>query len=105
MTTTAEKIKVMQAFENGECIQQKFKSESDICWRGDWCKSSDSEPNWDWQALDYRVKPKPREIWVNEYEDGRHLAYNTKLDARDFVREDDVIRKSVKYREVSDDES
>lgn len=54
--TTAEKIKVMQAFERGEQIQRRsFGCDS-------WADIS--SPAWDWFNQEYRVKPKIRKIKV-----------------------------------------
>ena len=64
MSTTAEKIAVMQAFERGETIQARnvwddgFSPWLDVC-----------SPSWNWCDREYRVKPNPREVWVNIYPD------------------------------------
>lgn len=54
MTTTAEKIAVMQAFERGEKVEAR-----DV-WRDAWheCRS----PNWSWCDTAYRVAPKPIDL-------------------------------------------
>lgn len=54
MTTTAEKIAVMQAFERGEKVE--FKYPSGTVWF-----ASDS-PVWNWDACQYRVAPKPIDL-------------------------------------------
>lgn len=53
MTTTAEKIAVMQAFERGEKVEY-----SDGC--GRWYEVSD--PSWDWLEYEYRVAAKPIDL-------------------------------------------
>jgi len=61
MSTTAEKIAVMQAFERGERIQ--------VCNGGMGAWSHECKrPLWNWEHCDYRIAPKPREwyAWVNE---------------------------------------
>lgn len=73
---TKEKIEVMQAWEDGKIIQ----SSSGRTWH-----DCIVEPTWQWGDLMCRTKPEPKEIWVNEYEEG--------------------VRIAVKYREVIDDES
>jgi hypothetical protein len=50
---TKDKIKVMQAYENGKKIQLKNES---IDW-SDWTRSK--EPDWNWGLVDYRIKPTP----------------------------------------------
>lgn len=56
--TTAEKIAVMQAYENGDEIEArvfKFKENA-------WFSLNNLTPAWDWSTQDYRVKPKPAPI-------------------------------------------
>ena len=64
MTTTADKIKVMQAFESGAEIQWKQKHFA--TWI-DMSKEIGDELGWDWEVFDYRIKPpdpEPRECWA-----------------------------------------
>jgi hypothetical protein len=73
--TTAEKIAVMQAFEDGKEIQFRNNSRPDS-----WIDCPN--PAWNWEMTDYRVKPEPRVIWVNEYSDGLNTwHYQTREDA------------------------
>jgi hypothetical protein len=58
VTTTAEKIAVMQAFEDGEAIERLD------C--GKWSPFN-YEPSWNWYKYSYRIKPQPKIIYVNEY--------------------------------------
>lgn len=51
---TAECIKVMQAYTNGETIEEKrFSFDST-----EWVESID--PSWQWYKFDYRIKPRPK---------------------------------------------
>lgn len=51
---TAECIKVMQAYANGEIIEEKrFSFDST-----EWVESID--PSWQWYKFDYRIKPRPK---------------------------------------------
>jgi len=54
-STTAGKIAVMQAFDNGDDIQSRFKSPM-----GDWGNITFSNMNiqWHWGVQDYRIKPQ-----------------------------------------------
>ena len=37
------------------------------------------EPVWNWALYDYRIKPEPREFWINVYSDGAEgFAHQTK---------------------------
>lgn len=59
---TAEAIKVMQAFVDGEEIQlcePLSKLDSQVNWR-----DLTGEPGWVWHKFQYRIAPKPREFWI-----------------------------------------
>lgn len=52
--TTAEKIEIMQAFEQGEAVE--FKPND----RSNWDDMDPTlNPPWDWWGTDYRIKSKP----------------------------------------------
>lgn len=51
---TAECIKVMQAFTNGEIIEEKRFSFDTT----EWVESID--PSWQWYKFDYRIKPRTK---------------------------------------------
>lgn len=51
MSTTAEKIAIMQAFLDGQPVE--FKTLLNHHWHPLDCK----EPGWDWSNLNYRIKP------------------------------------------------
>ena len=50
MTSTQEKIEIMQAFLDGEIIEHTNKG----C--DTWYKLKMSNPNWDWARVEYRIK-------------------------------------------------
>jgi len=58
MKTTQEMIEVMQAFCDGKQIQ--FLSNRS----GVWVQTEN--PCWAWAVFDYRIKPEPKEIWVDD---------------------------------------
>lgn len=62
MKTTREKIGVMEAFEQGEEIEIRSLTLKFDC--AQWSRCPD--PGWNWVEADYRIKPKPREVWVYE---------------------------------------
>ncbi len=89
MSTTAEKIAVMQAFEDGKEIQ--YKEQYSTAWLGA------ATPNWDWRYLEYRIKPEPREprvIYVGFTVDGTEPLEIYKEHYADLI----------KFREVIEDE-
>jgi hypothetical protein len=104
MTTTVEKIRVMQAYEDGAEIESRAAGVA-----GKWYASD--KPAWNWFDREYRVKPKPKEIWVNEYDDpsARYTTgtavfiYSTRKLAVESAGAN-CPRVAVKYREVLDDE-
>lgn len=51
---TAKCIKVMQAYANGEIIEEKIFSFDHT----EWVESID--PTWQWYKFDYRIKPRPK---------------------------------------------
>ena len=53
MKTTKEMIEVMQAYERGEQIEFIYEGI-------EWCNASN--PAWDWNHFDYRVKPKTKYV-------------------------------------------
>ena len=63
MSTTAQKIEIMQAFADGKTIEYKCKGHDR------WGEAR--TPQWNWSANDFRIKPEPpREFWVNVYTNG-----------------------------------
>lgn len=65
MTTTAEKIAVMQAFEDGKEVEFRFCL-TDETWR----PLKSPNPLWDWLSIDYRIKREPRVRYILESPDG-----------------------------------
>lgn len=57
--THDEIIAVVQAHKEGKVIQSKLRRK-ELEWY-------DTAPSWDFHNFDYRVKPEPREWWVNKY--------------------------------------
>ncbi len=73
MKTIQEQIAIMQAFADGKTIEYRNALER-------WEPIKD--PLWNWTNFDYRIKPEPKVIWVNEYPSGRcHVCHETKIDA------------------------
>lgn len=60
--TADEMIAVIAGAEAGKVIQYR-----ELGPRGDWMIAD--HPLWDFSHWNYRIKPEPREWWVNEYED------------------------------------
>ena len=56
MKTTKEMIEVMQAYDIGDIIEERYLDESEDYWIA--C----GKPIWDWNNFDYRVKPKTKYV-------------------------------------------
>jgi len=95
MTTTAEKIKVMQAFEDGAEIELAI---------GDSEWDPAGTPEWDWIHFNYRVAEKPpRDIWVIGHpSNGGCYGYATKGTANEHRSSLDTV-DAVHYRRVGDE--
>lgn len=102
MTPIEEMIKLLQAVAEGKTLQFIDKHGS-----RDWV---DASPDWHSgikrgaisiavERYNWRIKPEPKVVWVNEYHDGYPVAYPTKdhakLNATSFA-----VRVAVKYQEV-----
>lgn len=94
--TTKEMIKVMQAYEDGAEIEFRVLAGSV------WHSCVTSGPEWDWSSIDYRVKPKHREVWVNEYPDGNRTYHETGDSAACGLFS--PAGETTHFREVLDDE-
>ena len=97
MSTTAYKIKVMQAFEDGKTIEFNYD--------GKWEDFADKncEPSWTWDRYNYRIKPQA--VWYIRDEVTLELGsirYPTKDLAEQALSHYDNLDKSyniVEFRE------
>lgn len=87
---TKKAIEVMQAFVDGKPCEWKFER------RGPWDRVR--RPTWNWCENDYRIKPEPKNIWVNEYKDC--MAVHESAEDANENAGNDAVRKAVHYREV-----
>ncbi len=55
--------------------------------------------HWDFSACRYRIKPKARVIWVNEYENGLLIGYATQDAALNVHAALLSVRQAVRYVE------
>ena len=83
---TKEKIEVMQAWDAGEPLQVKDYND-------EWLDfPTDSEPTWNWDNCDYRIKSKPQVVWIAPQYDVTHVYHSLediplkyRVDLRKFV--------------------
>lgn len=80
---------LVQALADGKVIQGYF--EIDQKWR------DLVEVRFDAPLYQYRIKPEPREIWVNEYPCGDEHIHENPVNAANALRDNGITRH---YREV-----
>lgn len=101
---TAERIAIMQAYVDGKEIEFTWRDLGKA-----WVKISD--PTWDWSLNDYRIKPKPSEVYVVE---GTQDETGRKFMTSPFITKEGAARRTeeggrgwtyriIKYREVVDE--
>lgn len=91
MMTVDQMIEVLNAYKAGKKIQ--FRQYGSLLWED----CINNEPRWNWTYYDYRVKPEPKVIWVNEY-DGYMYGYDSKDEAMKYTNTEH-IRNAVRYVE------
>lgn len=103
MMTTKEKLKIMQAYLDGDIIQSKIIGYSDDSWKD---LQSDLEPTWFWDQFDYRIKPQPEcrpyvddEEWLNEYNNAMRIEHK----ALPGIWVNDKSNGNIKYLVVAYD--
>lgn len=82
-------LPLVQALAEGKQIQLNYN--------GDWKNISDMDPMF--PANFYRIKPEPRDIWVNRYPNGMENGiFNTEHAAKLHRANDTAVQ--IRYREV-----
>lgn len=103
MTTIQEQIKLLQAVADGKTLQYQKKNSSNTHW-------FDGSPTWHQNLIDgcgelspvlfnWRIKPEPKVIWINEYASGADAGHYSEQAAKKFAGAD-ALRVAVKYQEV-----
>ena len=97
MKSLKERTEIQQAFLNGadvECciIGNNSYGPLDHC----------SEPDFNWMINDFRIKPKPMEVWVNVYDVGmscprKNCLHDNYMDAKHALCTDG---RTVKFIEA-----
>lgn len=82
MTSTEDKIAVMQAYVEGKKIQSRCCFPKEIDNWEDCC-----DPVWNWGQFDYRIKPEPRRFWIRRWGDNSMSAYESEKGARNGLTE------------------
>ena len=103
MTTIQEQIALLQAVADGKTLQYTSKAyphswkDADTDWH-DRVKAGDypikvGDYNW-------RIKPEPKVIWVNEYSGNSNPIAHFTEDSAKLGAANDAVRIAVKYQEV-----
>lgn len=93
---TAKKLlPIISAFAEGEEVEILEKR------TGKWVAATN--PGFSHAPDMYRIKPVPKEIWVNEYPDGHYAVHDSQDKARMYVNNDRIVREAIRYREVLDE--
>jgi hypothetical protein len=91
--THDEMIAVIAAHRDGKTIQYCRAH------RENWV-DIESDPVWDFQFSDYRIKPEPLECWVNTYKNSIYNALHPTEDSAKAAANEDTIRVAVHMKEV-----
>lgn len=94
MMTVDQMIEVLTAYKAGKKIE--VKGHDGVKWH------NTSLPAWDFAECDYRVKPEPKVIWVNEYADGSGIGYTSEAAAKAFLGNHHK-RVAVRYVEMPEE--
>lgn len=101
MTTTAEKIEILKAYDEGKTLiatNDVSYLESDIN------KKTHGDYKFNFYAESFRIKPQPKVIYVNEYECGDPLACWGERAIRAIAKNKATgspLRAAIKYIELT----
>jgi hypothetical protein len=56
-----ELLPIITAFANGDDVQYRSRILSESKW------TNDPDPSFQCEDLEYRIVPKPRKVWINDY--------------------------------------
>ena len=93
-----ERIDIMQAWVDGGEVEY-FHDHTNS-----WRNLSNTFISFDFERWNYRIKPKPREIWVPVVKTGERMHPSWFSSKEDAIASHCHCVDAVKYREVLDDE-
>lgn len=83
-------LPLVQALVEGKTVQYRLLGEK-------W--STGGDVDFSLPPDQYRIKPEPREIWVNEWKDGKRI-FHSYDDAYVHAMQYPLVRSTTLYREV-----
>lgn len=96
MASIEQICEVLKAHEEGKTVQYR-----DVY--GDWIGVNPIMCTVTYlQSVELRVKPRPRELWVVDYEDGLYSTFENEAKARSYITDGNYSRLH-KFREVTDE--
>jgi hypothetical protein len=97
----AELWPILKAYAEGAEIEYRGTAASSSVWPDTWTgvKGPTFQPD-----LEYRIKPKPREVWVNFYESRLPATYRTEAAARETATPT-ALAVAVHMREVIEEKT
>lgn len=85
-------LPLVQALAEGKVIQSRlFSCDS---WKD--C----ARPDFTMDPSNYRIKPEPREIWVNEWDGNGFVVFATEREATEHAHRHGIGHVTTRYREV-----
>ena len=94
--TLKEQIAVMQAKLNDP--DAVVEARSYLACEETWIVTE--PPNWNWAHAEYRIAPKPKELWVVRYASGQSTAYFTELRNAESCKAYEINATIEHYRQV-----
>lgn len=92
---TKQAIAVMRGYLDGKEIEFRTRDSSE-----EWRMYPPYCPLWEWESVEYRIKPAPIEGWVNVYPGGR--VYSIYMSEREAINNAGVdCVKTIKVREMT----
>lgn len=93
---TKKAISVMEAWMQGEVLQCRSRGEAA------WTTITSTWPTWNWQEVEYRIKPRAMEIevWAHPVESSFYQVGKTMSSDREFTERGWTKKK---FREVLDE--
>ncbi|WP_372483786.1 hypothetical protein AB9H29_12105 [Stenotrophomonas sepilia] len=83
-------LPLVQALAEGRVIEHRGS--------GGWYQLNN--PTFQDQPSDYRIKPEPREIWVNEWDGNGFVVFATEREAKEHANRYGIGHVTTRYREV-----
>ena len=93
----ARHIDAMLAFQNGKDMEYCKLEPHGYEWT---TLRKNGTLSFNWQTYDYRIKPKPREFWLNLYRNDGHSFVVHKSEETAKRAADPDLKKTIKVREV-----